>query len=152
MWFKMGNGTYFDTDHSTILGASGNEENGYYVECVTPHTGGNPRRLREGYESKEDAQEYLNEFMDGIGFHVMPGPDSEEDEEFTEEDEELVATDDYDRMSIPDLKNLITTRNETDKADPDFDGELMSTQGRKDDLIQRLREDDARRSPVDETV
>jgi hypothetical protein len=128
MWVKLDNNSYFDMDHSCILGATGNQD-GYFVQLVTPHTGGIGRKVRSGYESIEDAQDALDEFMAGVGFEELEVPEySTEDDEESEED--TAYEDNYDSLNVEDLRTELSARQ-------------LSTSGNKKALVKRLRESDS---------
>lgn len=139
MWIKMDNSSYFDTDNSVILGAAGVADS-FHVEAVTPYTGGRGRKLRSGYATLEDAQDALDALMTEVGYEEVPAPavvpfDSEEDDE---SDYEEVS---YEDMSVDDLKAECAGRTPP-----------LSTNGKKADLIERLRQDDATRETEQSSV
>lgn len=137
MWVKLENDTYFDTEHSCILGAAGSGDSGYCVHLVTPHTGGTGRKIRSGFKSAEDAQDALDDFMTEVGYVEIPMPEYDDDEEVDETD--------YDELEAADLRAEIDRRN-SERVAADPDAQQMATTGNKKTLIARLREDDEART------
>jgi hypothetical protein len=201
MLLKLEDGTYFDTTDSVVFNAvTYGEVN--RVQVVTPHTGGNPRVLRSGFDSIDDAREALDDLMsdqdvfeieppeedeesdedvDEYGYNKYADPNSqtqlphntiarqgglapgvgevvrtpggkdervqgstEDTEEFDEDDEEseVVEDDDYPMWTNSQLREELKNRR-------DADGNSLPSDGNKNILIQRLRDDDARRVEED---
>ena len=140
MWVKTVDGKYYNVTTGSILSIEKGSAGDYRVYVSS---GNNPVTcLQNGFKSKDDAVEALDGVMEDQEVVVIDVPeyddeeDSEEDGELSEEDDDgdvIVFEDDYAEMTNTQLRQLLADR----------PGGL-STEGNKNALIERLREDDVR--------
>jgi len=152
MWIKTADGGYYNMLTGTNVDVKQGNAGDFRVMVLSGPT---PIVcLQKGYREEADARDALDDAMASQELVELAVPDYEEedadDSEESEEDGEPV--DNYDEMSNDELRDEITKRNEEDAADPNFDGEPMSTQGNKKALIGRLRADDGVRASGPVTV
>lgn len=137
MILKLKNGCYIDFDKGYEFGAQAQGEGGARVWCN--YSRGSNVTVMDGYETVEEAQDALDEFMSGQDVSVFPSPVSDEDDvdDESEEDEFVV---DYEDMNLDELRAEASNRTPP-----------LPTSGKKVDLIARLREDDERQHPANST-
>lgn len=141
MWLRTVDGNYYNPNTDKSLGVVEARAGGEYrVSVLNAQSNTAVVCVQKGYRTREDAEEALTNVFAGEDVIELDVPEYDDESDEDTEDEESEGTS-YEDMTVEDLRTECSERTPP-----------LPTNGKKADLIARLREDDERQEAANTTA